>query len=132
GEGAKKMERYERQKLVGQGQMSMVWLARDTQTGEQVALKIMTAITEDDRRNQKARERFYREIKIARSLHHPRILPIMNYGQMNENNRLVPFLVAPYFAEGSLADLIRERPPWEYWSLHQTAEAILQAAECLW
>lgn len=126
------IERYQRQRPLGQGPMSVVWLARDTQTQNLVALKIMTAITEDDRRNLKANERFTREIEIARSLQHPHILPVLDSGYTLYNNRSVPFLVSPYIADGSLVDVIEENPPWEYWSLQQIADAILQAADSLW
>ncbi|HLZ55625.1 MAG TPA: serine/threonine-protein kinase [Ktedonosporobacter sp.] len=125
-------ERYQLQQLLGQGMMSVVWLAYDSQARENVVLKIMTAIPEDERRNNKARQRFHREIEIARGLQHPHILPIINYGYINYEGHQVPFLVSPYVREGSLANLMRDRPPWQYWSLEQTADAILQAAESLW
>ena len=125
------IERYQRQRLLGQGPMSVVWLARDTETQNLVALKIMTAITEDDRRNLKANERFTREIEIARSLQHPHILPVLDSGYTLYNGRSVPFLVSPYIPDGSLVDVIEERPPWEYWSLQQIADAISQAADSL-
>jgi len=125
------IERYQRQRLLGQGPMSVVWLARDTETQNLVALKIMTAITEDDRRNLKANERFTREIEIARSLQHPHILPVLDSGYTLYNGRSVPFLVSPYIPDGSLVDVIEERPPWEYWSLQQLADAISQAADSL-
>ncbi|MBE3560743.1 MAG: protein kinase [Ktedonobacteraceae bacterium] len=125
-------ERYQRLKLLGKGMMSVVWLAHDTLYQDLVALKIMTTIAEDDQRNRKLRERFHREIEIASSLYHPHILPIIDYGSMLYEGRSVPFLVSPYIPEGSLAELIEERPPWLYWSLAQTADAINQAAESLW
>ncbi len=125
-------ERYQRLELLGQGQMSVVWLAVDTYTQERVALKIMTAIHEDDRRNRHAQERFHREIEITRSLQHPHILPIRDYGYMEYEKRSVPYFVSPYMQEGSLADLSRKRPPWKHWSLEQTADVIMQAADCLW
>ncbi len=112
--------------------MSVVWLARDTETQNLVALKIMTAITEDDRRNLKASERFTREIEIARSLQHPHILPVLDSGTTLYNGRSVPYLVSPYIPDGSLVDVIEENPPWEYWSLQQISDAILQAADSLW
>ncbi len=112
--------------------MSVVWLARDTSNQELVALKIMTAISEDDRRNLKAQERFRREIEIARSLRHPHILPIVDSGYTEYEGRSVPFLVSPYLPEGSLADLMKKGPPWQQWSLLQTADAVMQAAESLW
>lgn len=125
-------ERYQRQRLLGQGLMSEIWLAHDIYTDEAVALKLMIAIPEDDKRNQKAFERFHREIAIARSLKHPHILPILNYGYMQYKGRSVPFLVSPYMQEGSLADLIKDTPPWKFWTLAQTVDTITQAAECLW
>ncbi len=125
-------ERYERISKLGEGQMSVVWLAYDTFTQQQVALKIMTAIPEDDRRNQKARERFHREIEIMRSLHHEHILPILDYGYMDHEKRRVPYLVSRYIAHGSLAEFIRQRPPWRTWSLQQIMDAVMQAAESLY
>ncbi|HEY4032332.1 MAG TPA: WD40 repeat domain-containing serine/threonine protein kinase [Ktedonobacteraceae bacterium] len=125
-------ERYLRQQKLGEGQMSVVWLALDTSTQNLVALKIMTTITEDDRRNQKAKERFQREIDIACRLQHPHILPILDYGSMQYENRYVPYLVSPYVPTGSLASLIQRRSPWLHWSLLQTADVIMQAADSLW
>lgn len=126
------IERYQRQRLIGKGPMSVVWLARDTDTQDEVALKIMTAIKEDDRRNLKANERFTREIEIARSLQHPHILPVLDSGYTQYNGRSVPFLVSPFIPDGSLVDVIEESSSWEFWSLQQIADAIQQAADSLW
>lgn len=125
-------ERYQRQQLLGQGFMSEIWLAHDIYMREPVALKLMIAVPEDDRRNQKAFERFHREIAIACSLKHPHVLPILNYGYMEYKGRSVPFLVSPYVEDGSLADLVKNTPPWKFWTLTQTADAINQAAESLY
>lgn len=126
------VERYQRLKRLGQGMMSVVWLARDTYTQELVALKVMHTIAEDDRRNQKAMERFQREIEIARGLQHRHILPIIDYGYTIHDEREVPFLVSPYIEEGSLGELVRINPPWLEWSLVQIADVIMQAADSLW
>ena len=125
-------ERYQRLRKLGEGPMSVVWLALDTSTQNLVALKIMTRMTEDNQRNQKARQRFQREIDIARRLQHPHILPILDYGSMQYENRHVPYLVSSYVSTGSLASLIQRQSPWLYWSLLQTADVIMQAAESLW
>ncbi|GHO45488.1 WD40 repeat domain-containing serine/threonine protein kinase [Ktedonospora formicarum] len=125
-------ERYRRIDRLDQGNMSEVWLARDVRTNEDVALKILLTVAEDERRNRKALERFQREIKIASSLKHPHILPLLDSGWMLYNDRKVPFLVSPHMPEGSLAQTLKKRPPWQYWSLAQTADAIIQAAESLW
>ena len=125
-------ERYQSQQRMKSGGMSELWLALDTYTQKRVVLKIMKVINEDDRRNHKSYERFWREIEIARSLQHPYILPIIDYGEFIYENRPRPFLVSPYISEGSLADLTATAPPWEHWSLQQTSDIILQAAESLW
>src|SRR5581483_9626399 len=124
-------KRYRTLELLGKGEMSVVWLALDTYTQEHVAFKIMTTIPEDDELYKKAQERFLREIKIASSLQHPHILPILDHGSLRYESRSVPYLVSPYIPDGSLADLVRNRPPWKHWSLRQTADAIMQAAESL-
>lgn len=126
------VERYKHEQLLGQGMMSDVWLVKDSMTNENVVLKIMTAVTEDDRRDHKARERFMREIDITRSLQHPHILPIIDFGEMRYHGRTVPYYVSPFISDGSLAEVIKREPPWKYWSLEQTGDAILQAAESLW
>ena len=125
-------ERYQMQQAMKSGGMSELWLALDTYTQKLVMLKIMKVVNEDDRRNRKTYERFWREIEIARSLQHPYILPIIDYGEFTYEKRPRPFLVSPYIPEGSLADLIILGPPWEHWSLLQTSDVILQAAESLW
>ncbi len=124
-------ERYQMQKAMKNGGMSELWLALDTYSQKRVVLKIMKVINEDDRRNRKSYERFWREIEIARSLQHPYILPIIDYGEFAYEDRPRPFLVSPYVPEGSLADLIILGPPWERWSFPQTADIVLQAAESL-
>lgn len=126
------VERYQRERLLAEGLMSEVWLARDTLTRQLVVLKIMTTIAEDEKRNVKARERFLREIDIAKSLRHPHVLPLLDDGEMLYKSRVVPYLVSPYIRDGSLADLVKKSPPWERWSLPQTADVIMQAAESLY
>lgn len=125
------VERYQRIKMLGQGHMSVVWLARDRATQELVALKVMMLTHEDEQRNRKARERFQREIEIVSSLRHPHILPVINHGAILHGKHGVPFFVSPYIPEGSLAAFIKEHPPWEQWTLEQIADAIVQAAESL-
>lgn len=125
-------ERYERIDLLYPGNMSEVWLARDMRTHQEVALKILKPVVEDDQLNHKAQERFQREIKIARSLKHQHILPLLDSGWTHYNQRKVPFLISPYMPERSLASMAKKQAPWQYWTLVQTGDAILQAAQSLW
>ncbi|BCL80136.1 protein kinase [Ktedonobacteria bacterium brp13] len=128
-------QRYDFVHPLASGQMSDVWLALDRKTSMQVAVKIMK-LGDDEARNAKTAERFQREITIAQELRHPQILPILDYGYMlsevGDNGRHVPYLVSPYIPEGSLVSLLETRDPWLRWTLPQVADAVLQAAECLW
>ncbi len=123
--------RYQLEGTLNTGGMSIIYLALDVQTNERVVIKIMTAIQEDDKRNQKAQERFQREITIARDIKHPHVLSILDAGYILYEQHEVPFLVTRYIEEGSLADYIEHRPPWQHWTLQQTADAVLQAAQSL-
>lgn len=125
-------ERYQQLELLGQGMMSDVWLVRDITSQQLVVLKVMTAIPEDDKRNEKTRERFEREIEIAQSLQHPQILPIIDSGTLRYQGRSVPYYVTPYIQDGSLAEVVKKTPPWKMWTYEQIGDAIVQAAASLW
>lgn len=123
--------KYELVKELGKGGMGVVWLARNRHTQELVALKIMTGVPEDDKRDQKERERFEREIQFALSLNHPHVLRAIDYGFIYQDGRRLPYLVSPYMSDGPLQDLVNKKIPWKQWTLTQTADAIVQAAEGL-
>ncbi|GCE20515.1 WD40 repeat domain-containing serine/threonine protein kinase [Dictyobacter kobayashii] len=125
-------ERYELKRTLPSGHMSEVWLAYDHEKDLDVVVKIMRVHEGDEQRNQKTEERFAREIAILQDLSHPQILPLLDSGYMLYKQRNVPYLVSPYIPEGSLATLMNQRPPWQSWSLRQVADAVLQAADCLW
>ncbi|GCE06491.1 WD40 repeat domain-containing serine/threonine protein kinase [Dictyobacter aurantiacus] len=125
-------ERYSLQRTLPSGHMSEVWLAYDQQEARQVVVKIMKVYEGDPYRNQKTAERFAREIAILQDLSHPQILPLLDSGHMLYKRHNVPYLVSPYIPEGSLATLMNRRPPWQFWSLRQVADAVMQAANCLW
>jgi serine/threonine protein kinase len=127
--------KYELMHLLGKGGFGEVWLAKQKQTQQLVALKIMQ-LEEGVRGEQsqfKAQERFMREIEIALLLKHPHVLPALDYGYMQVNKHTQPYLVSPYKPEGSLADLLEKKRiyPWEHWTPGQTADAIWQAAQAL-
>src|SRR3954470_21491565 len=70
--------RYSIRGLLGKGSMSRVFLAEDTVTGEPVAVKILD---QDMARRRALRERFLREIDVARKLGHPNIGRILGAGE---------------------------------------------------
>jgi serine/threonine protein kinase len=67
---------------------------------------------------------FEREVLAQSSLHHPNVLPVLDYGMRSEPHGS-PFLILPFCSGGSLRNLTRER------SFHQLAgvkDLLLQAA----
>jgi sugar lactone lactonase YvrE len=69
---------YRIERFVGRGGMGVVYQAEDTRLGRRVALKLLSAdLAEDDR----FRDRFVRESRLAASLDHPNIVPIYAAGE---------------------------------------------------
>jgi predicted Ser/Thr protein kinase len=64
--------------LIGEGAMGSVYLAEDTGRGGQVALKVLVRDLAEDER---FRRRFLRESKLAASLDHPHVVPILDAGE---------------------------------------------------
>ena len=94
--------RYVIEREVGRGGMAMVHLARDQDSGRQVAIKVMHP--------QLVRtigaERFFREMEIAATLRHPRIVPLLDSGGAGD----VCYYIMPYLEGGSLFErLERDR-----------------------
>jgi class 3 adenylate cyclase/ABC-type branched-subunit amino acid transport system substrate-binding protein/streptogramin lyase/predicted Ser/Thr protein kinase len=95
---------YRIEELLGRGGMGVVYRATDLRLERPVALKLITPeLAEDDR----FRERFLRESKLAASLDHPNVVPIYEAGEAE--GRL--FLAMRYVEGSDLKDLIvREGP----------------------
>src|SRR5690349_11074530 len=101
-------ERFELLERIGRGGMGVVWKARDTTTGELVALKILHASQADD---PDYVARFEREVEIARRLDAPNIVRVIGYGQREG----LPYMAMELVDGPSLRDLVRERGtlPWD-------------------
>jgi serine/threonine-protein kinase len=94
--------RYVLDREIGRGGMATVCLARDTREEREVAVKIMHPRLAGAIDGQ----RFLREIEIAGSLAHPRIVPLHDSGESGS----VLYYVMPYIEGGSLHQrLERER-----------------------
>jgi tRNA A-37 threonylcarbamoyl transferase component Bud32 len=85
--------RYRILKLLGQGAMGAVYLAEDTELQRQVALKVPKFVSPDAGDE---RERFYREARLAATLHHPNICPVYDIGE-HQGTRYITmaYLVGP-------------------------------------
>jgi serine/threonine protein kinase len=95
-------ERYAIERELARGGMATIYLARDADRGEQVAVKLM------DPKLARAVgvERFLREIDIVRSVTHPLIVPLYESGTAGE----LLYYVMPYIPGESLYErLERDR-----------------------
>jgi serine/threonine protein kinase len=126
--------RYRIVKLLGEGAMGTVYLARDTQLERLVALKVpklqerpgprpggasleRTAPQFDREAREEEREtpdsqtleRFFREARAAAALNHPNICAIHDIGEIDG----VPFLTMSYLEGRTLAEMVAHDGPME-------------------
>lgn len=95
--------RYDVEREVGRGGMSIVFLARDIAHDRLVALKVLRP----DRTASVPAARFLREIEIETRLHHPNILPMYDAGAAGG----MPYYVMPYIEGESLRDRLKREGP---------------------
>jgi YVTN family beta-propeller protein len=112
--------------LIGRGGMGAVYRAEEAGLGRKVALKVIAPELAQDER---FRERFLRESRIAASLDHPHIVPIFKAG--DEDGAL--FLAMRYVEGTDLAKLLADEealdPSRTISLLEQVAEALDAAHE---
>lgn len=112
-------------KLLGQGGMGAVYLARQTRPSRYVAVKIVhpnNAFDEQLYRDFLAR--FQREADVIARLEHVNIMPIYEYGEQNN----IPYLLMPYLSGGSLREILTKNGtiplPQALTYIEQTASAL--------
>jgi len=94
---------YEIQRLLGQGGMARVYLARQQSMNRQVALKVLPKqFLVDDTYLQ----RFEREVRIVSQLEHRNIIPVYDYGESDGQ----PYIVMRYMPAGTVDDLLKQGP----------------------
>jgi serine/threonine-protein kinase len=72
------LDHYRVIERIGQGGMATVYLAIDTRSQAEVALKVLSPTMSSDRRFVK---RFRREAQLVSQLKHENIVPVLAYGQ---------------------------------------------------
>ncbi len=97
---------YRIERLLGRGGMSVVYLAHDPRLDRRVALKLLAPELSEDER---FRERFLRESKLAASLDHPNVIPIFEAGEAEG----VLFIAMRFVEGGDLKRLLAEEGPLE-------------------
>src|SRR5439155_12415145 len=112
---------YHIERLLGRGGMGRVYLAEDARLGRKVALKLLDPDLAEDER---FRERFARESRLAASLDHPNVVPIYEAGE----HEGVLFIAMRYVEGTDLARLIEEQGAL---GLDRTAAILSQVAAAL-
>ncbi|HEV7501830.1 MAG TPA: serine/threonine-protein kinase, partial [Vicinamibacteria bacterium] len=93
---------YAISRKLGQGGMGVVYEARDERLERTVAVKTMSALTQDET----ARKRFWREARAAASVNHPNVCHIYEIGEHGPE-----LFIAMELLEGeSLAERLRDGP----------------------
>jgi serine/threonine protein kinase len=89
---------------VGVGGMSTVYMGRDMQTGQAVAIKLMDEKLTDD---PDYLARFEREAQVGVSLNHPGIAKVLAYGKEDDRH----YLVMEYVQGITLTEYIKKKGP---------------------
>ena len=91
--------RYTIERELGSGATATVYLARDTQRGIAVAVKLLRP----ELAQSVGADRFLREIRLNEKLHHPHIVPVLDSGE--HDGRL--YFVLPHMEDGSLRQMLQ-------------------------
>ena len=94
--------RYQVLRELGRGNMGVVYLARDPQRDELVAVKLVMGPQNDE-----ARGRFKREILVSKRLQHENVIAVFDAGEQQDGSS---YMVMEYLEGRSLRDLIKEGP----------------------
>jgi eukaryotic-like serine/threonine-protein kinase len=124
--------RYRLLRLLGQGTIGEVYLAKDARIEQQVAIKVLRPeATRYEYGHDEAIRLFQREAMTIAQLDHPNILPLYEYGETVLNGLPLVYLVMPLRLEGSLLTWLEQRGNSAPLSPHETAHFIQQAASAL-
>jgi serine/threonine protein kinase/dipeptidyl aminopeptidase/acylaminoacyl peptidase len=107
--------------VVGEGGMGVVYRAKDTRLGRDVAVKVLTNVATNDRERM---QRFEQEARATGMLNHPNLLTVYDVGRDEEGN---PFLVTELL-EG---ETLRSRLERGALSPRKAVEAALQMSQGL-
>ena len=94
------LDRFEVLRILGAGGMGVVLLARDSRTGQQVAIKMVRPELLADRQ---IVHRFLKEAGHLQRLRHANVIEVLEVSDREQG----PYFVMPYFEEGNLARRIR-------------------------
>lgn len=101
-------ERFELLQELGRGGMGVVWKARDDDTGEIMALKLLHSSYADD---PDYVARFEREVEVAKKVDSPNVVKVLGFGLRDR----VPFVAMEYIGGRSLRQHLKDAGPLKSW-----------------
>jgi serine/threonine protein kinase len=122
----KMLNGYVLERLLGHGGSSAVYLARLQQGEQRVAIKVFlprATLTIETQRD--FYRRFLHEAEAASKLHHPHILPILDYGSQDG----LPYIIMPYMPGGTLRDVVVQHGPLSLADARRYLEQIASALD---
>jgi serine/threonine protein kinase len=115
---------YRLDSLIGVGGMGLVYGAT-APDGTSVAIKLVKREFAGDETFQR---RFQREVRIARDIHHPHVVPVLDSGVHDG----LPYLVARYVEGGSLEDMLRRESRLDVPTTTKICSEVSDGLEALW
>jgi serine/threonine protein kinase/tetratricopeptide (TPR) repeat protein len=118
--------RYELQEVSGSGTYASIWKARDQQTGETVAVKVLDFTPFDEAENKEAKARFLREGAICRKLKHDHIVRVFEVGEARDT----PYFVMEWMESQSLRYVLDKKGALGVPQAVYIACGVAEALEC--
>ena len=115
---------YEILAHLGAGGMGVVYRARDTRLGREVAIKVLTQAKASDR---EALTRFEREARSASALNHPNIVTIYDIGRCSHGQDSISYIAMELVVGTSIRQIVSQGPL----PLKQLLNIAVQLAEAL-
>ena len=102
--------RYRLGDRLGAGGMSVVWQGWDEVLDRDVAVKVLAPSVAED---PELLRRIHSEARAAAGLRHPNVVAVFDYGETDDGERTVPYIVMELVSGRSMTELLSGGPlPW--------------------